>query len=148
MNDKSESLNTATLPNIMQWKLIEVHFYKVLDLQLTERKRYLQKLSHSNTDIASSVIDLLTSHFESEDSLEKSIFDELWIRSTEIWHSVLSPCSPTHFDYYLESSKKPRKNLIQYILCIKGIYHQIFHWIITLSPVEGTPAPSRDWRWW
>ncbi|MCG2590596.1 serine/threonine-protein kinase [Rhodohalobacter sulfatireducens] len=60
-----------------QWKLIEGHFHKALDLPPTERKRYIQRIAETDPALSSSVEDLLRSHFDSEDFLERSIFDDV-----------------------------------------------------------------------
>lgn len=60
-----------------QWKKIEEHFHKALELDSSGRKEYLNDLGHVNQELASSVKQLLESHFESEHFLEYSLFEDV-----------------------------------------------------------------------
>ncbi len=63
--------------NTERWKEIEEHFHKVLELNSEERETYLAKLAESYPGLASSVEQLITSHFASEEFLKTSFFDDI-----------------------------------------------------------------------
>lgn len=60
-----------------QWKEIEEHFHKALELLSTEREKFLEELAKSHPELVSSVKQLITSHFASEHFLENSIFEDV-----------------------------------------------------------------------
>jgi len=60
-----------------EWEKIEKNFHKALKLDPKERDTFLLELAEVNSGTASTVKQLLDSHFESEHFLESPIFDDI-----------------------------------------------------------------------